>query len=236
MNSPYGLSGECDSCNRRSSDFFCALSAASLRAFNEIKHPAVFPEDAVIFVEGQIARGIFLLCEGQAKLSTTSREGKTLILRIANAGEMLGLHAIITGNPYELTVETMRPSRMTFVERNDFLRFVKQHNDACLQTARQISRDCQHAYDVVRSLGLSHSASGKIAKFLLESAADGLVTDGIVRTTLALTHEEIAQRTGTSRETITRILSDFRKRNIVELKGSRLTIRNKVALERLGIA
>jgi CRP/FNR family transcriptional regulator len=115
----------------------------------------VFPEDATIFAEGQSARGIFLLCEGQAKLSTTSREGRTFILRIAKAGEMLGLHAIITGKPYELTVETMQPSRLTFVERNDFLRFLRGHNDACLQTARQISRDCQDAYEVVRSLGLT---------------------------------------------------------------------------------
>ena len=233
MNSPYGLPAECLTCHLRSDNFFCALSQESLAAFNQIKHAVVVPEGAVIFVEGQAPRGIFMLCQGQAKVSTTSRDGKTFILRIAKPGEVLGLHAIVTSKPYEVTVETMQPSQLNFVNREDFLRFLKEHGDACLQAAQQISRDCRDAYDVVRSIGLSHSVSGRVAKFLLASAADGRVTNGVVRANLALTHEDIAQLMGTSRETITRTLSEFRKKDIVELKGSTLIIHNKSALERL---
>jgi CRP/FNR family transcriptional regulator, cyclic AMP receptor protein len=233
MNSPYGLPGECLSCQMRSGDSFCALSQESLKALNQIKHPAVFPEDAVIFVEGQSPRGIFVLCEGQAKLSTTSSSGRTFIVRIAKPGEVLGLHAIITGKPYEMTVETMQPSRLAFVGRQEFLRFLAAHSDASLRAAQQIGRDCQDAYGVIRSIGLSHSASGKVAKFLLAWAAGGVVTKGVVRAKLALTHEDIAQLVGTSRETITRILSEFRRKEIVELKGSNLTIHDKPALERM---
>jgi CRP/FNR family transcriptional regulator, cyclic AMP receptor protein len=233
MNSPYGLPAECLSCHLRSDNYFCALSQKSLEAFNQIKHAAVFPERAVIFIEGQTPRGIFMLCQGQAKLSTTSRDGKTFILRIAKAGEALGLHAVVTGKPYEVTVETMQPCQLNFVNREDFLRFLKEHGDACLHAAEQISRECRDAYEVVRSIGLSHSISARVAKFLLESAAEGKVTDGAVRVKLVLTHEDIAQITGTSRETITRILSEFRKKDIVELKGSTLTIHNKRELEQL---
>jgi len=233
MNSPYGLPAECLTCHLRPDNFFCALSQESLKAFNQIKHATVFPEGAVIFVEGQTPRGIFMLCQGQAKLSTNSHNGKTLILRIAKPGEVLGLHAIVTSKPYEVTVETMQPSQLNFVNREDFLRFLKEHGDACLQAAQQISRDCRDAYDVVRSIGLSHSVSGRVAKFLLASATDGRVTNGVVRANLALTHEDIAQLMGTSRETITRTLSEFRKKDIVELKGSTLIIHNKSALERL---
>ena len=233
MNSPYGLPTECLSCHLRSDNYFCALSQESVAAFNQIKHAAVFPEGAVIFIEGQTPRGIFMVCQGQAKLSTTSREGKTFILRIAKPGEVLGLHAVVTGMPYEVTVQTMQPSQLNFVHREDFLRFLKAHGDACLHAAQQISRECRDAYEVVRSIGLSHSISNRVAKFLLESAIEGKVTDGALRVKLVLTHEDIAQLTGTTRETITRILSEFRKRDIVELKGSTLTIHNKPALERL---
>ena len=100
MNSPYGVPAECLSCRQRPDNYFCALSQESLEAFNQIKHSAVFPERAVIFIEGQTPRGIFMLCQGQAKVSTTSRDGKTFILRIAKAGEALGLHAVVTGKPY----------------------------------------------------------------------------------------------------------------------------------------
>jgi CRP/FNR family transcriptional regulator, cyclic AMP receptor protein len=229
MNSPYGLSAECLACHQRSDRFFCALSQASINAFHQIKHPVVFPEDAVIFVEGQSPRGVFLLCQGQA----TSREGKMFIQRIAKPGEVLGLNAVVTGKPYEVTVETMQPSHLSFVNSGDFLRFLKRHGDACLRAAQQTSRECQDAYEVVRSIGLSHSVSGRVAKFLLKSAAEGRISNGAVHVRLVLTHEDISQLIGTSRETITRTLSEFRKREIVELKGSTLIIHNRPALEQL---
>src|SRR5512146_2537096 len=116
MNSPYGLPLDCDECHLRSENFFCALSAQSLCAFNEIRKSSVLPDVAVLFVEGQHPRGVFMLCEGTAKLSTTSVEGKTLILRIARAGEILGLDSVITGTPYHLTAETLQPCRLSFVE------------------------------------------------------------------------------------------------------------------------
>lgn len=235
MNSPYGLPcvENCLTCHLRSENFFCALPKESLDVFNQIKHAAIYPEHAVIFLEGQVPRGIFMLCQGRAKLSTTARDGKTFILRIAKAGEVLGLHATVTGRPYELTVETMQPCQLNFVSREDFLRFLNKHGDACLHAAQHISRDYQDACNVVRSVGLSHSISERLARFLLESSAEGRAPNGVLRTKLALTHEDIAQLIGTSRESITRTLSEFRKMDIVELKGSTLIIRNKAALGRL---
>jgi CRP/FNR family cyclic AMP-dependent transcriptional regulator len=233
MDSPYGMAAECLTCHLGSDDFFCALSRASLDAFDQIKHAAVFPAGVVIFVEGQTPRGIFMLCQGKAKLCTTSRDGKALILRITKPGEVLGLDAIVTGKPYQVTVQTMQPCQLNFVNREDFLRFLHEHSDACLRAVQQISRDCRYAYDVVRSIGLSHSVCGRVAKFLLASATDEPASNGVVRVRLALTHQDIAQLTGTSRETITRTLSEFRKKDIVELKGSTLIIYNKPALERL---
>jgi len=215
MNSPYGLPADCLDCHLRSDDFFCVLSQESLAAFNRIKRATVLPEGAVILVEGQTPRGIFMLCQGQAKLSTNSHNGKTLILRIAKPGEVLGLHAVVTGKANELTAEAMQPSQLNFVNREDFLRFLKEHGDACLQAAQHISRDCQHAYDVARSIGLPHLVSGRVAKFLLASATDGQVTNGVVRARLAMTHVDIAQIIGTSRESITRILSEIKKKEIV---------------------
>jgi len=233
MNSPNGLPAECLNCHLRSDNFFCALSQESLEAFNQIKKGAALSEGAVIFTEGQRPRGIFMLCHGQVKLSATSRNGKALTFRIAKPGEVLGLHAIITGKPYELTAETMRPSQLSFVDRADFLRFLQAHGDACLRAAQHVCRDYQEVYHVARCIGLSRTISGRVAKFLLASATDGQVTNGVVRATLALTHEDIAQLMGTSRETITRTLSEFRRKDIIELKGSTLTIHNKPALEQL---
>jgi CRP/FNR family transcriptional regulator, cyclic AMP receptor protein len=166
-------------------------------------------------------------------LMTTNSDGRSLIVKIAEPGDILGLHAVVSGKPYELAVETLQPSQLAFVGREDFLRFLKSHGDACLQAAQQLSHECQSAYDVIRSIGLSHSVSEKMARLLLQWSVDAKLTDGAIRLKLSLTHEEMAQLIGTSRETVTRTLSQFKKQRVLELSGSTLIIRNRAALERM---
>jgi CRP/FNR family transcriptional regulator, cyclic AMP receptor protein len=233
--SPYGLpvTDNCMTCKLRNSNFSCALSKPSLEGLDQIKHATAYPEGAMIFVEGQTPRGVYILCQGRAKLMTTNSDGRSLIVKIAEPGDILGLHAVVSGKPYELAVETLQPSQLAFVGREDFLRFLKSHGDACLQAAQQLSHECQSAYDVIRSIGLSHSVSEKMARLLLQWSVDAKLTDGAIRLKLSLTHEEMAQLIGTSRETVTRTLSQFKKQRVLELSGSTLIIRNRAALEQM---
>src|SRR5579872_6868340 len=207
MSVPYGLqiTEDCVLCKLRHSGFFCDLPKGPLEDLEKIKYASAFPQGAILFVEGQSARGAYIICSGRVKLSTTSRDGKTLILRIAEPGEVLGLHATVSGKPYELTAETLQPSQLNFVKREDFLKFLQEHGDACLRAAQHLSQNCQSAYDMIRSLGLSHSVTEKMARLLLEWSEQGEGTKDGIRIKLALTHEEIAQLVGTSRETVTRV-------------------------------
>jgi len=235
MSSPYGLriTEDCLICKLRHSGFFCDLPKAPLEELEKIKYASAYPQGAVLFVEGQGPRGVYIICTGRVKLTTTSRDGKTLILRIAQEGEVLGLHAAVSGKPYELTAETLQPAQLDFVKRDDFLRFLQNHGDACLHAAQHLSQNCQSAYEMIRSLGLSHSVSEKLARLLLEWAADGENTKEGIRIKVSLTHEEIAQLIGTSRETVTRVLGEFRDKELASLRGSTLLIRNRTGLEKL---
>jgi len=144
------------------------------------------------------------------------------------------LHATVSGKPYELTGETLQPCQLDFIRRDDFLRFLQNHVDACLNAAQHLSQNCQSAYEMIRSLGLSHSVSEKMARLLLEWSSDGETTkEGSIRIKVSLTHEEMAQLIGTSRETVTRVLGEFRQRKLAQLQGSTLLILNKPALEKL---
>jgi len=235
MSSPYGLqiTENCLICKLRHSGFFCDLPKDSLEALEKVKYASAYPQGAVLFVEGQSARGVYIVCSGRVKLTTTSRDGKTLILRIAQAGEVLGLHATVSGKPYELTAETLQPCQLDFVKREDFLHFLQNHADACLNAAQHLSQNCQSAYETIRALGLSHSVSEKLARLLLEWANDGDQTQDGIRIKVSLTHEEIAQLIGTSRETVTRLLGEFRDKRMAHLHGSTLMIQNKSELEKL---
>jgi len=235
MSTPYGIqiTESCLICKLRTSGFFCDLPKQSLEDLEKIKYASAYPQGAVLFVEGQAPRGVYIVCSGRVKLSTTSRDGKTLILRIANAGEVLGLHATVSGKPYELTAEALQPCQLDFIRRDDFLRFLQNHGNACLHAAQHLSKNCQSAYEMIRSLGLSHSVSEKLARLLLEWAHDGESTQEGIRIKVALTHEEIAQLIGTSRETVTRVLGEFRDKQLAQLRGSTLLIRDRSGLERL---
>ena len=236
MASPYGMdiTESCLACRSHTGQMFCSFSSTTLKAFEAIKFATIYPSGSVLFLEGQAARGVFVLCKGRVKLSICSSEGKSLILKIAEPGEVLGLSATVSGRAYGLTAETLDPCQVNFVKRDDFLRLVREHGDACLHTVEALSDKYNAACQEIRSLGLSHSAAERLGRFLLEcSFRSGQAGAQQPRLKIGLTHEEIAELIGTSRETVSRVFTEMRKRQIVEINGATVLIRNKAALERL---
>jgi CRP/FNR family cyclic AMP-dependent transcriptional regulator len=235
MRSPYGLQiiESCVACPHKQDRLFCDLPPAALQRLSEITGSATYPKGATLFVEGQAARGVFILCAGHVKLSTSSADGKTLILRISEPGDLLGLPATISGRVYEVTAEVIEPTQANFISRTDFLNFLREHGEAALRVAQELSETYQSAFAEMRTIGLSHSAGEKLARFILDWSANHESDNGSVKFKLTLTHEEIAQMIGASRETVTRLFADFKKKNLLQIKGSNLTIKNKSALEKL---
>jgi CRP/FNR family transcriptional regulator, cyclic AMP receptor protein len=233
MKGPYGLelNEGCKTCRLKSAGFFCELSPAALKDFDAIKSTATYPKGALLFMERQDARGAFVLCEGEVKLSISSSEGKTLIMRVAKAGEILGLMAALSGGAYEVTAETLHPCQVAFVRREDFQRFVAKHPEASQGVARQMTMQYQAACEQLRTVGLSASAQEKLARLLLTWSAGIEQTKGGTRIKIPLTHEEIAEFIGTTRETVTRTLSDFKVRHLVAIQGSTMMIPSRAALE-----
>ncbi|HXM64196.1 MAG TPA: Crp/Fnr family transcriptional regulator [Terriglobales bacterium] len=236
MNTPYGLEivESCLSCKLRRDHWFCGLSTDVLKLLSAASHLSTYPGGAVLFVEGQTPRGAFVLCSGKAKLSTTSRDGKVLILKIAEAGEVLGLSAVIAGEPFELTAETAGPCQINFVEREALVRLIEKNGEFGLHASQALSREFQSAYRDIHDLVLARSSAGKLARLLLSwTPMREQFEPPEIRVRASLTHEEMAQMIGSSRETVTRLLSDLKKKEFIRLDGSTLVIRNRTALEAL---
>ncbi|MGC1415727.1 MAG: Crp/Fnr family transcriptional regulator [Candidatus Acidiferrum sp.] len=236
MKGPYGFESNehCQTCKSKGNGFFCELSTPALKDFDEIRSTTTYPEGAVLFLEKQEPRGIFVLCAGEVKLSISSSGGKTLILRIAKPGEVLGLMATLSGIPYEVTAETIRPCQVAYIRQKDFVRFIAKHPEAYQNVMRQMTSLYQGACNQLRTVGLSSSAPEKLARLLLDWSANGKETEQGTQVKLPLTHEEIAALIGTTRETVTRTLSEFKSNHLVALHGSNLMISNRPALESLG--
>jgi CRP/FNR family transcriptional regulator len=235
MRAPYGLNvlDNCQTCPLRGEHLFCNLSAHAVQELNEIKATAVYPRGAMLFIEGQQPRGVFVLCTGKAKLSTCSREGKTIITKISESGDVLGLNAVVSNRPYEVTAEMMEPGQANFIPRDSLRQFLKNHGEAALAVAAQLSRNYYTAHEEIRTLGLAASPSEKFAKLLLSWSTRTTQNDGSTQFKLTLTHEEIAEAIGTTRETVSRLFSEFKRKQLLQLKGATLVIRSRPALERI---
>ena len=231
MRAPYGLEiiESCLSCPHREDRLFCNLPPPAAQKLAAITSAATYPKGATLFVEGQSPRGVFILCSGKVKLSTSSADGRSLILRISEPGEVLGLPATVTGKPYELTADVIEPTQANFISRADFLLFLREHGEAALRVAQQLGETYHSAIAEMRTIGLSHSAAEKLARFLLDLSANHDEAKGELK--LTLTHEEIAQMIGASRETVTRLFADFKKKQLLQVKGSTVIIKNKAGLE-----
>jgi len=131
------------------------LPAHALRQLCDHHSIRDYPSGAILFQEGEPAEGIFLVCTGTVKLSVGSSHGDSLLLRTAAAGEILGLSSAMTGQGYEVTAQTTTPAEVAFIRRRDFLRYLREHSDICLQVVESLSNDVQAAYDRVRTLGLA---------------------------------------------------------------------------------
>jgi len=225
MPTPYNLAlvEHCNDCSlRQAHGGFCNMSSEPVAAMDTIKFSGAYPKNALLFVEGEQPRGVYILCSGRAKLTTSSTEGRTLIVKIVNPGEILGVSAAILGKPYEVSAETLEASQVSFIRREDFMRFLNAYSEACMKTAHQLSEKYESAQREIRTLGLAQTTSEKLAKLLLDWSATGEETPQGTRMQVLLTHEEIAQMIGTTRETVTRLLSDFRRKKLISVKGSSL--------------
>jgi CRP/FNR family transcriptional regulator, cyclic AMP receptor protein len=237
MNAPYGLEiiEDCCECSELGRNHFCEFPQDALDSLSKVSQKSVVPAGAILFVEGQTPRGVFIICSGKVNLSTASRGGKILILRTAGAGEALGLSATVSAVGYETTAEAATPCHLSFVDRKHFLALMQEHPEIGLHTARCLSRDYQTAYRDIHDLVLTRSSAGKLARLLLSQAVRaGDDPDAGCKST-PMTHEEMAMRIGASRETVTRLISTLRRKRLIRLDGPMLVIKDRTALEALAV-
>lgn len=219
----------------RAEPFFCGLSRGARGRADSGGYAEQHTGGVVLFSEGQRARGVYVLCAGRVKLSTSSGDARVLITDIPGPGDVLGLCAVVSDSPYEASAETLDACRVKFIGREEFLRLLDENAGAWEQATRQLGRNYRTALRQASVLGLSPTAAGKLASVLLEhhALAGGGAGGRGGDLRLVLTHEEIGQLIGASRETVTRLLNEFKRRKIIEVSGDALTILDRASLEAL---
>ena len=222
----------CLGCALREEGIFCQLPHAALSTLNSLRQTSFYPKGVMLFVEGQLARGLYIMCSGEAKLYVNSREGQSLTVRIVEHGEVLGLSSLMADEPYPVTAETLSASQVSFIPRLEFLQFMRANPDVAIRVAKHLSMELGKAWQQTRMLALAPDTYAKLTQFLLQWAEKhGQQSPDGLRIALFMTHEEIAQNIGSSRESVSRILSDWKHRGVIRVNGGTLTITKPLELE-----
>lgn len=206
----------------------------AIPGIDRVSRSRIYAKGTVVFHEGTVARGIYVLSSGQAKVSISSADGKKIIIRVAGGGDVLGLYAGLTGRPFEATAEMLEGGRVDFISRQDLLNLMGRDHTKGFDLVEVFSRQFSEFVDHTRMLLLSESALQKLAGLLLRWGRDfgERTTDGI-RVRIMLTQEEIAQIIGASRETVTRLFSTLKRDQVILVNRDSMWIRNSDALASL---
>jgi CRP/FNR family transcriptional regulator len=216
----------------RNGEFFKGLPGEARADIEHLLAPSSYPTGMVLFCETQPASGIYVVLEGEVKLSINSPDGRRLSFRIAKAGEVLGLSSALSGGAYEMTADTLYPSKIAHISQPVFLQFMSRHPAVYQSVAREMVRTYNTAFEQLRMVGLSTSVPERLARLLLVwSNESDQKSEQPVRCRLSLTHEQIGEFIGASRETVTRTLSIFKNNHLVAQNGCTLTIHSPLALE-----
>jgi CRP/FNR family transcriptional regulator len=226
------MMSKCTTCQNANGFAFCNVSAEA-RTFLEANSVYMeYPRGSVLFREGDQPNAIYVLCSGKVKVSVSSQEGRTMILRIAKAGDVLGLSGALDGAEQETTVEALEPVRARVLHLNHLTAMMQQYSEVSLGAARSMVRDYRAAFEEARLVALPSSPAGRIARLILDWAEEAR-RNASPFVTMSLTHEEVASMAATTRETVTRTLSRLRKEKVISTRGVAMTVLQPTTLERM---
>jgi len=210
---------------------FPGLRASLLAQLEQTSFPMSYPQGGMLFRQGDLPHGVHILCDGRIKLSVGSLDGRSLIMKLGRGGELLGMDACLLGHPYDMTAEALEPCRVNFVPQAAFLRLARHDCEFALRIARHLSEQCHATRHTLGSIALSQSTEQKLAQLLLRMGEDSRGTE----VSLAISHEQMAQMVGTSRETVTRALTRLRKAKVITAGVGWVRVCDAAGLRRIAL-
>jgi CRP/FNR family transcriptional regulator, cyclic AMP receptor protein len=224
----------CYECANRESGLVCKMPQSALRDLNAIRQNAFYPRGVVLYSEGETPRGIYIICSGQIRLTAGAQNGQEVILRVAERGEILGLSNAFSREPHRVRAETLSACQIGFIARLPFLQFIRAHPDASMRIAEHLSMELHQAWEQVQLVTLASSSNAKLVRFLLAWAAThGQDFAEGASLALFMTHEEIAQSIGVSRETVSRALAELRQENLIRFTRGHILLLDPEKLKSL---
>ena len=210
---------------------FADLDDAAISGIDRLFVEKSFARDSVIVGQEDPGDALFVVSEGKVKVVLYGNTGREVILSLFKPGDFFGEMSLLDNQPRSANVIALEDSMLLVLERRAFSEHLEKHPRTALKVLAELSRRLRRADAIIGNLALL-DVFGRVARFLRELAKnEGEHTDGMVVIRQRPTQQEIASMIGTSRETVSRALSEFQRRGFIELSGKKIVLRSSFIIE-----
>jgi CRP/FNR family cyclic AMP-dependent transcriptional regulator len=186
--------------------------------------PKTFRKDNMILVEEEVGSSMFIILSGRVKISRISDDGREVILSILSEGDFFGEMSILDGQARSATVFAIDDADLLVIRRDDFLRMLHSYPVIAINLLKELAMRLRRADAQIKSLSLQ-DAAGKVASTILRLADDaGRIKQGTVEISEMPLQQDLANMSGTSRETISRVIKSLCADGYLRKQGGKLVI------------
>ncbi len=216
---------DCVHCSKRFSSVFCRAELDHLNEISDHKVCSQYKKGQAIFTEGHYAYGLYCINEGKIKISRNGDDGREAIIRLTKPGDIMGYKALLTNEKYTASAVALDDCHVCFIPKDTFLKILSTDSSLSIEIMKMLSTELGKA-----ETKFTHLAQKPVRERLAESLlfvkeTYGFEADGKT-INVTLSREEIANIVGTATESAIRLLSEFKKDGIIELKGKKIVILN----------
>ena len=202
---------------------FSCLIDSELTAIEKVAVKKTFPKNTILLSEGDSTDALYVICEGKVKVTIDDNEGKELILSILGTGEYFGEMALLDDEPRSASVTTKETTQLLIISKNDFMGFFSS-NPIALNLLKDLIKRLREANKKIESLGLL-DVYGRVSRILNQFAKS---QEGKMVIEEKLTHQEIANMIGSSREMVSIILKELSNGGYITIDKKLITINKKL--------
>lgn len=223
---------DCKECEERKNCVFSNLEDCYLNEISDTKNANFYSKGSILFQENNYPLGLFGVFKGKVKLYKTSETGKEHILRLAKVGDVLGYRALISGEKYEVSAAALEDCYTCFIPKNIFLDILKSSPHLTHNIMGLLTSDLKVAEDKIADLA-QKSVKERLAESLLMLRDYYGVDEKTQTINVTLSREDLANLVGTATETLIRTLTEFKKNELIALKGKKISLLKPKMLEEL---
>lgn len=212
---------------------FDDLSPVEMQEMERITRMEEVKKRQPLYLTGDPSNNVYLLKQGRVKISNTAPSGKEVTFDIIEPGEVFGELEVLEDAPRSTSAEALDDALICVIPRKDFERYLARHPNVTVKLTKLIGLRLKKIQSRVEDL-VFRDVPARLAHLLLELCkSDGVAEGNGIRLRVKLTHQEMANLIGCSRETVSAILGQFRDGGLIRTDGRILIIVNQKGLSRL---